>query len=358
MKLEATVRTLRFKFDAGTSRGVMKEHPVCLLKVSLLENPGEFGVGEAAPLQNLSVDAIEDVLEYIPELTEKLKEYELPLRTEEVYRMAGALVPPHLPSLKFGLETALLDLLSGGLKKLYDNAFYSADQDIPINGLIWMGDVDFMKEQIDRKLHAGFKCIKLKVGALDFGVELEVLQYLREKSPSVTIRVDANGGFPTNEVFARLAELEKLKVHSIEQPIMPGQLEAMQLICKRTTVPVALDEELIGYHEQSRRVELLKMIKPQYIILKPTLLGGLQATLDWIKTAQALGIGWWLTSALESNVGLNAIAQFAGEFANIGYQGLGTGQLYENNVLSPLEVNGGFLGYNQSGNWENIYFPG
>lgn len=356
MNLEATIRNLKFKFDAGTSRGVLKEHPVCLLKLSLLDNPLEFGLGEAAPLEKLSIETIDQVMEFIPELAARLKKLEIPLREEEVYSIAGSLVPAELPSLRFGLETALLDLLNGGTRKIYDNTFYKAERDVPINGLIWMGEVDFMKEQVDRKLHAGFKCIKLKVGAIDFDQELAVLEYLRSKSEKVIIRVDANGGFPTNEVFARLAELEKLGIHSIEQPIMPGQLEAMQLICRRTSVPIALDEELIGYHDQSRRMELLKMIKPQFIILKPTLLGGLRATLEWIKTAQTLGIGWWLTSALESNVGLNAIAQFAGEFENIGYQGLGTGQLYENNVLSPLEINGEFLGYNSNGAWENIAF--
>lgn len=356
MKLETTTRILKFKFDAGTSRGILKEHPVCLIKVSLLDNPNEYGLGEAAPLVKLSVETLDDVIKFIPELAKQLKEEQLPLREEEVYSLASTLVPESLPSLRFGLETALLDLLNGGQHKIYDNSFYAAEKDIPINGLIWMGEADYMKEQIDRKLHAGFKCIKLKVGAIDFSEELSILEYLRNKSASITIRVDANGGFPTNEVFSRLSELEKLKIHSIEQPIMAGQFEAMQLICKKTPVPVALDEELIGYHEQSRRMELLKMIKPQYIILKPTLLGGIRATLDWIKLANTLGIGWWFTSALESNVGLNAIAQLAGEFTDIGYQGLGTGQLYENNVLSPLEINGEFLGYNTSGNWEKIQF--
>ncbi|WP_258099295.1 o-succinylbenzoate synthase [Marinoscillum pacificum] len=356
MNLESTVRTLHFKFDAGTSRGVLKEHPICLIKVSLLDNPNEFGLGEAAPLEKLSVETIDEVVDFIPELRKRLMEEELPLREEEVYSVASSLVPSSLPSLRFALETAMLDLLNGGVSRIYENKFYSAEKDIPINGLIWMGEPDYMKEQIDRKLHAGYKCIKLKVGAIDFGQELAVLEYLRNKSSSVVIRVDANGGFPTNEVFSRLSELEKLKIHSIEQPIMAGQFEAMQLICKKTGVPVALDEELIGYHEQSRRMELLKLIRPQYIILKPTLLGGLRATMDWIKIAQTLGIGWWLTSALESNVGLNAIAQFAGEFPDAGYQGLGTGQLYENNVLSPLEINGEFLGYNISGNWEKIQF--
>ncbi|WP_421877702.1 o-succinylbenzoate synthase [Marinoscillum sp.] len=355
MILEHTIRSLQFKFQAGTSRGVMTEHPVCFIKISLLDHQ-EYGLGEAAPLPKLSEETLDEVLAFLPRLQEMIKSVELPKSTEEVYTLCRRLVPQELPSLVFALETALLDLLYGGKRQLFNNEFFQEKKDIPINGLIWMGDADFMREQVDRKIAAGFKCIKLKVGAIDFDAELDLIQYIREKAPKTIIRVDANGGFPSNEVFARLSELEKYDVHSIEQPIMPGQLEAMQLICKRSPIPIALDEELIGYHETSRRLELLKMIHPQFIILKPTLIGGLQATMDWIKVAQNLGIGWWLTSALESNIGLNAIAQFAGEFPDNGYQGLGTGQLYSNNVVSPLEINGEFLGYNQSVNWEKVLF--
>lgn len=356
MKLEHTIRTLKFKFDAGTSRGVLKDHPTCLIKISLLDNSDKYGLGEAAPLVNLSEETLDQVINFLPELGVSLKNVQLPKSNDEAFAIAQRLVPKTLPSLVFALETALLDLMNGGMRQLFKNSFYSEKKDIPINGLIWMGSPDFMREQVDRKVANGNKCIKLKVGAIDFMDELDLIQYIRNLAPKTVIRVDANGGFPNNEVFIRLEELNKLDVHSIEQPIMPGQFEAMQLICKRSPIPIALDEELIGYHEKSRKHELLKILHPQFIILKPTLLGGFRATLEWINIAQTLGIGWWLTSALESNVALNAIAQFAGEFPDNGYQGLGTGQLYENNVQSPLEINGEFLGYNQKSRWENILF--
>lgn len=355
MNLEYSVRILKFKFEAGTSRGVLKEHPVCLLKV-FDGKSSAYGLGEAAPLINLSIDTIEEVVEFLPALAAELVNAERPTTEEQAYSLAARLVPESLPSLRFGLEVALLDLMHGGERMVFDNDFYQGTLGIPINGLIWMGDVAFMRQQMDEKVQAGFKCIKMKIGAIDFEAELELLKYLRAKSKSLIIRADANGGFKNNEAFAKLTKLAGLDIHSCEQPIMPQQHEAMQLICDRSEVPIALDEELIGVTEMARKRALVQMIRPQFLVLKPTLLGGIRHTMEWIEIAEQHGIGWWLTSALESAVGLNAIAQLAAQFPEMGYQGLGTGQLYENNILSPLEVSGSFLSYNTGKSWENLIF--
>lgn len=351
LKLEYREYTLDFKFEAGTSRGILNHHRVVLLKVYDQSSPGVYGLGEAAPLVNLSPERVEDVLEQLVDVAGQLQKMGMPYTEEEVFRAVDALVPPSLPSLRMGMECCLLDLMHGGRRVLFENDFSKGVSDIPINGLIWMGDYSTMEQQIDEKLAAGYKCIKMKIGAMDFGQELRLLAALRERSDQLVIRVDANGAFPTDTVFRQLTQLEPFGIHSIEQPIMAGQPEAMQLLCKLSKVPIALDEELIGITEPSQRVELLRLIRPPYIILKPTLLGGFSATLEWIRTAENFGIGWWLTSALESNIGLNAIAQFAGRFPDNGYQGLGTGQLYHNNFDSPLQINGGFLGYDLQKAW-------
>ena len=355
LKLEYRDYTLDFKFEAGTSRGILKDHPIVLLKIYDADHPEVFGLGEAAPLRNLSPEKVEDVRESLATLGSKLKSMSMPDSEEEVFGLVSRLVAPDLPSLKMALETAFLDLINGGRRLIFNNDFYRGKSAIAINGLIWMGAGEAMREQIADKLSAGFKCIKMKIGAIDFDQELSLLRLLRAHDPDLIIRVDANGAFATDVVFSRLSQLEEFGIHSIEQPIMAGQHEAMQLLCKRTPIPIALDEELIGVNEFSQKQELLKLIRPQYIILKPTLLGGFGATLEWISIAEQLGIGWWLTSALESNLSLNAIAQFAGRFPSSGYQGLGTGQLYHNNIDSPLEVTGAFLSYNHEKEWMNVF---
>lgn len=352
LKLEYKDYTLDFKFDAGTSRGVLKKHHVVLLKIYDPANPVVYGLGEAAPLPGLSPESMEDVRDELQLLQKRINEYEKPKDEENAFAIAGTIVSRETPSLRFAVEMALLDLLNGGKRQIYDNAFYRGEKDIRINGLIWMGDFGSMKAQVDEKLSQGFRCIKVKIGAIDFEEELKLLRYIREKSEDVIIRLDANGAFKNNEVFKRVSDLEHIGIHSIEQPIRPGQFEAMQLICKRSSIPIAFDEELVGNYEMSQKHELLKLMRPHYIVLKPTLLGGFFETLEWIRLAENLDIGWWITSALESNIGLNAISQFAGEFKDIGHQGLGTGQLYENNFPSPLEVNGEFLGYDIKKSWE------
>lgn len=352
LRLEYKNYTLNFKFEAGTSRGILREHPVVILKVSDPTNPVVYGLGEAAPLEKLSPEQFEELEPMIITLAAKLKTAAIPKNGEEVVNLVDSTVPKEFPSIRFAMETALLDLLHGGKRMIFDNDFARGETMLPINGLIWMGDAGFMKEQMDQKLDAGFKCIKMKIGAIDFDEELKMLEYLRSKSKDITIRVDANGAFKNNEVFKNIDKLEPFNIHSIEQPIMPKQWEAMQLVCQKSPIPIALDEELIGVNEFSQKQELLKFLQPKYLILKPTLLGGFKATEEWIRLADQLGIAWWFTSALESNVGLNAIAQFASKFDKRGYQGLGTGQLYTNNFESPLEISGEYLGYDIKKQWK------
>ncbi|MDQ4139879.1 MAG: o-succinylbenzoate synthase, partial [Bacteroidota bacterium] len=224
---------------------------------------------------------------------------------------------------------------------------------IPINGLIWMGDRAFMQHQIEKKLQEGYSCLKLKIGGLDFESELKILQQIREvaNAQNLTIRLDANGAFSPMDARQKLEQLAKYNIHSIEQPIKPGQLEVMANLCNQSPVPIALDEELIGIVEQNEKQQLLSIIQPTYIILKPTLIGGFAATREWITQAETKGIKWWMTSALESNIGLNAISQFTGQFNLEREQGLGTGQLYHNNIESPLQIKSGKLYYNTTKEW-------
>lgn len=352
LAIKTHVHELRFRFAAGTSRGVLTTHTIVLIQIFDHRHPEVFGLGEAAPLRQLSPEQVADVLEAIPDLAERLKATHLPQSFEGILNLVNELVSTELPSLRFALECALLDLLHGGTRTILPGQFRKGTRAIPINGLIWMGDLANMRRQVDEKVQAGFGCIKLKVGALDFASELELIAYLREEAPNVQIRLDANGGFPINETLARLKTLASYGIHSIEQPIMPSQWEAMALIAAKSQVPIALDEELIPIQSAARRRELLDEVKPQYIILKPTLLGGIGTCLDWIAAANERKIGWWLTSALESNVGLNAVAQLADYVQAPGYQGLGTGQLYENNIESPLEIVGETLRYRQDAGWK------
>ncbi|MEP0367079.1 MAG: o-succinylbenzoate synthase [Cyclobacteriaceae bacterium] len=351
LKLEYKDYTLDFKFEAGTSRGVLKKHPIYVLKLSD-SGLAPFGYGEAAPLLRLSVDDFEGVGLELERLQAEVSKYEVPESEVAVYDLVEKLTSDHFPSVKMALETALLDLLNGGVRKIFDNAFYNDRLQIPINGLIWMEEMDHMRRQVDEKLKQGFNCIKIKVGAIKWEEELGLIDYLRSQSRDVTIRLDANGGFPNNEVLARLKDLDKYHIHSIEQPIMPRQPEAMKLICERSKIPIALDEELIGVTKEKDRRELLDFIKPSFIILKPTLLGGYKSTLEWMDIAKNMGIDWWMTSALESNIGLNGISQFAGAFEGLSYQGLGTGQLYHNNIKSPMQINGEYIRYNSDLNWD------
>lgn len=350
LKLEYKPYTLDFKFEAGTSRGILKKHSIFLLRIS---NDGlmPFGYGEAAPLPGLSPESFDSLGVHLATLQQSLRDFEVPQSPEAAMDLAEELVPD-IASLRFALETALLDLLNGGKRVVFDNGFVSGKAPIPINGLIWMGKQEEMKERIDQKLSEGFRCLKMKVGAIDWDAELDLIKYIRSKSRDLILRLDANGGFPTNEVFKRLRDLEPLDIHSIEQPIMPRQLEASHLICEKSKIPIALDEELIEIKDVSQMRDMLSFVKPSYIILKPTLLGGFKKTKQWIAEAERIGVDWWITSALESNIGLNAICQFAVSVEAQSFQGLGTGQLYTNNIKSPLVIKQGSIAYDTSLNWD------
>lgn len=345
---------LQFKFDARTSRGAMAQHQVYYIKLWQQHLPETVGIGECAPLPGLSIDHRPDLSDKLENVCSKLNGLALDsLRFTE----AVDLLDLHdWPALRFAFETALLDLQQGGKRLLYQNAFSAGKEGIPINGLIWMGDKQFMQEQISHKLNQGYSCLKLKIGSLDFTTELDLLQSIREvaSETELTIRVDANGAFTPQDAFKKLERLARYDIHSIEQPIKQGQWQQMAELCAYTPVPIALDEELIGVQEPKKQVDLLETIKPQYIILKPTLVGGLQASADWINLAEERNIGWWMTSALESNIGLNAISQFTANYNLTMPQGLGTGQLYHNNIASPLQIEQGQLWYQPEAGWGQL----
>jgi o-succinylbenzoate synthase len=344
-------RTLVFRFDAGTSRGVLKTRDVFWIKVVDPKNQDITGWGEAAPLVKLSPDYREDFEQILQNMLRALSQENWEKNENTILEKLKELIPFELPSIRFGLETAILDWINGGKKRVLANEFYDSLQPIPINGLIWMGDRDFMLHQMDQKLSEGFDCIKMKIGAIDFEQEIELLRYIRARfSPEqISLRVDANGAFSSQDVMKKLQRLAELQIHSIEQPIPAGNWDEMKKLCEVTPLPIALDEELIGVREKEL---LLDRIEPQHIILKPTLVGGILETQEWIRLAEERGIGWWMTSALESNIGLNAISQLASTYQPKIPQGLGTGKLYHNNMESPLEIYSGQIHYNPAIPWE------
>lgn len=351
LRFEYLKRTLQFRFDAGTSRGVLRSKDVFWIKVFKAESSDICGWGEAAPLVKLSPDDRPDFEEVLVKVLKQMEAIHWILEENTILEKLKEVIPFELPSIRFGLETALLDLKNGGNKRILESPFYDLKEPIPINGLIWMGDREFMLEQIDQKINEGYDCIKMKIGAIDFDQELELLRYIRNRfsTEQITLRVDANGAFPKDEALVKLSKLAELGIHSIEQPIAAGNVEAMRTLCEATPLPIALDEELIGVESKA---ELLDQIKPQYIILKPTLVGGILETREWIKLAEERGIGWWMTSALESNIGLNAIAQLTSIYNPTIPQGLGTGKLYHNNLESPLEIKSGLIRYSLGKFWE------
>ncbi|WP_026956828.1 o-succinylbenzoate synthase [Algoriphagus vanfongensis] len=351
LNFEIVPRVLEFKFDAGTSRGVLKTRQIWWVKTWDLQAPDRVGWGEAAPLVQLSVDDRPDFEVRLGEVLAKAARQDWSGNEADVLARIKDLVPQNLPAARFALEMAVLDWKNAGEKRFFRNAFRDASDAIAINGLIWMGAKEFMFSQIKEKLAAGFTCIKMKIGAIDFEQELELLRYIRQQfSPDeITLRVDANGAFKPDEALDKLKQLSELGIHSIEQPIRAAQRDEMAELCVKSPLPIALDEELIGVADKT---SLLNHINPQHIILKPSLLGGFSESQEWISLAESKKIGWWVTSALESNVGLNAIAQLASKYQPVIPQGLGTGQLYHNNLASPLQISKGSLIYNQAANWE------
>ncbi len=331
---------LHFKRPASTSRGTYKNRAVWYL---FLEENGKTGIGECAPLPGLSAETPEEVEKLLNEIC-----------ANPTYFIEHPEAVKKVSSVRFALETALQDLQSGGRQLLFPSGFTEGKQGIPINGLVWMGEPDFMLQQIHEKLEAGFRCIKLKIGSLDFEKELEILRSIRKKydASQVTLRVDANGAFQPDKAIEKLQELAQFDLHSIEQPIAAGQWKEMATVCKESPVPVALDEELIGIHDKNEKEKLLDTVRPKFIILKPSLHGGFSCCEEWIKLTENRDIGWWVTSYLESDVGLNAIAQWTFQQNAKGHQGLGTGKLFTNNISSPLEIRGEKLWFNPDKNFE------
>lgn len=329
-------RRLHFKQPAGTSRGSYTTRDVWYLHLTSDKYPDRVGIGECAPLPKLSCDDMqgyESVLAHI---------------CNEVTEQGGFSVESlrDYPSILFGLETAFRHL-ERGCFELWDTPFSRGEVGIPINGLIWMGDYKKMLEQIEAKMAVGFRCIKLKIGAINFEEELALLRFIRShfSAKEVELRVDANGAFAPADAMEKLKRLAELDLHSIEQPIRAGQWEDMARLTAEIPLPIALDEELIGINIPERKQCLLDSVHPQYIILKPSLHGGMAGGNEWIREAEKRNIGWWITSALESNIGLNAIAHWCATFNNPLPQGLGTGALFTNNVDMPLEVRKDSLWY-------------
>ncbi len=334
MKATFKKHNFYFKRPSGTSRGVLTEKHSWFIELFDENNPSIKGIGECSIIPGLSPDFV-DFESY------EIKLNEVCLNPEKFVSNFDLL--NEFPSILFGLETALLDLQNDGKQIIFNNSFSSGERRIPINGLIWMGDADFMQEQIEQKLEEGFSCLKMKIGAIDFDSELRILESIRNRfsSDKITLRVDANGAFPPSEALSKLEQLSEFDIHSIEQPIRQGQWEEMKQLCAETKVPIALDEELIGVTDLKDRKNLLDTIQPQFIILKPSLHGGITGCKEWISLAEEHSIPWWITSALESNIGLNAVCQFTGEYANNLPQGLGTGGLYTNNIKSKLTIENG-----------------
>lgn len=336
-KITITSKLLHFLQPAGTSRGVYNTRLSFYLKLTSDEQPDVVGVGECATLPDLSCDAMPP------------NEYERKLRTFcDEYERTGVIDYEAMrayPSMLFGLETAVAQFNAKGSLNFFDTPFGRGEEGIPINGLVWMGTFEEMFERLEAKLKAGFRCIKIKIGAIDFDRELQLIRHIRStfSRNDVELRVDANGGFTPEEALSRMEALVQYDIHSIEQPIKQHQWTEMARLCAATPLPIGLDEELIGVNERQKKIELLDTIRPQYIVLKPSLHGGMVGTEEWIQLARERNIGSWITSALESNVGLNAIAQLTASIygTNIRHaQGLGTGQLFADNIEMPLKVLG------------------
>lgn len=332
---------LNFKRPSGTSRGVLNTKETWFL---ILEDNGRRGIGECGILRSLSIDDR-------PDYEEKLR------WTCKNIHLGVNVLWEHLwefPSIQFGVEMAFRSLEASSPFILFPSEFTKGKAAIPINGLVWMGEKDFMREQIEEKLEAGFNCIKLKIGALDFEAEMDLLKFIRSRfsAEEIELRVDANGAFSPAEASEKLKRLSQYNIHSIEQPIKQGQWAAMADLCEKSPIPIALDEELLGIIDVTKKLELLQIISPQYLIFKPSLIGGMRGTQEWIDFAGQEKIDWWVTSALESNVGLNAIAQWTFTTGNTMPQGLGTGGLYTNNFECPLKVKGGHITYDPKVKWD------
>jgi o-succinylbenzoate synthase len=343
MKAYFQKRIFKFKNPAGTSRGILHEKPSWYIYLYDEQKPEIKGIGECSIIPGLSLDDKSNLEDKITRICTKIN--------KEDYDFNRVL--HDYPALNFALETAFHDFQAGGTKILHPSKFTEGKEGIPINGLIWMGNFESMSEQVEAKLKNGFKCIKIKIGAINIDEELMILRNLRSRfsANDLELRVDANGAFTYNEANFILQRLAKHEIHSIEQPIMPSQLEDLAKLCENSPVPIALDEELMGKYPYNIKRKLIDLVRPQYLVLKPSMLGGVKEATDWINIANDFDIGWWVTSALESNIGLNAIAQWAYSMEAEMPQGLGTGSLFEQNVDSPLTIQGDKIFYSSNKNW-------
>jgi o-succinylbenzoate synthase len=314
---------LKFKFLAKTSRDELKTKETFYIKVWRRDAPEFKAIGECSPLWGLSLDPRHDFFELLKMIALDINNYKRWLRDRLI----------EYPSIRCGLEMALFNLQRGKKGVYFDNDVSKGNRKIPINGLIWMGSFEEMKARVDEKLDAGFDTIKIKIGGIDFDKEIELLNYIRnhEKGKDVVLRLDANGAFAPDEAMSKLNQLAKFNIHSIEQPIRQGQWNEMKKLANTSPIPIGLDEDLIGIEGREKKSKLLDKINPQYIIIKPSLVGGFESSAEWIELAEKRNIGWWITSALESNIGLEAISQFTGNYNTPLPQGLGTGELFLNN---------------------------
>ena len=345
MKAYCFKHLLKFKIPSGTSRGILNDKESWFI---IIINGENYGIGECSLIKGLSPD---------PDSTFELKLKDICRKIHLGFSNLSLELESY-PAILFGLETAFRSFESKNPFVFSKSNFTTGEGSLSINGLIWMGKKSFMKKQIKEKIESGFKCIKIKVGALDFDLECEILKSLRaEYSQSdIEVRLDANGSFSLSSAFEKLEKLSAFKIHSIEQPISVKQWQEMAFLCKKSPIPIALDEELIGVPSFIEQKKMLLEINPAYIILKPSLIGGLKKADDWIKLASSLNIQWWSTSALESNIGLNAISQWAFNKEPLLPQGLGTGMLYSNNIDSPYFIDNGFLKYNSDIAWNSSLF--
>lgn len=347
MRLQFAPYILKFKQPAGTSRGVLTEKITCFLRMFDENDPTRYGVGEAAIFPGLSPEADDRFFYKLMELQANVR---LGLKTDL----------SRFPSLQCGFEQVIRDF-SGGCHGIYYNSpFLLGEESIEINGLVWMGKFDEMMERLETKIAEGFHCIKLKIGAIDWRSEVEMIQYIRERygRDRVEIRVDANGGFDMDNAIPRLKRLADLDVHSIEQPIKAGNPALMHFLCEVSPLPIALDEELIGKFTTEQKAKMLDDIRPAYIVIKPSLTGGFSGGEEWIALAKERDIGWWITSSLESNIGLNALAQWVATLKTDIPQGLGTGALYTNNATAPIYLDGDRLKHNPDGRLDYNWIDG
>lgn len=348
MTLHATFHpyTLHFKKPAGTSRGALLHKETWFLCLRDPAEPNRLGVGECSPQPGLSRDDLPQLPQKLADVCEQINRG----RPLEQIDLRG------WPAVQTALDLARQDWQTGGQQHLYDSAFARGEVSLPIHGLIWMGSPAEVLAQVQQKVKAGVPVIKMKVGALPFADELALLAEIRRVAPRHELRLDANGAFSIDEALAKLKALAAFDVHSLEQPIKPGQVAALANLCAASPIPIALDEELLTLTTPDAQRDLLTTVRPAYLVLKPTLLGGQAATEQWIALANAQGIGWWFNSMLESNVGLNALAQWAAHLPSTHVHGLGTGQLFQNNIPSPLQLDGAALRYNFEHTWDFSVF--